>query len=244
VSQEHVKDLIPAYVLGCLDQDEAKAVQLHILDCLICQQEVKKFQLVVDQLPYAVRSCDPPDNLRENILLAADKASRQNHFNRSRHSWYHKIWGARIAIAWVGAATLIFFLIVTNLIQFQQIQQLEKSLDSAVSRAGNFQYVRLVGTPSTPQANGLLIISPNNLTATLIVDGLQPLPDRQDYQLWLIRDGKRDNGGVFNVIPTGYGVLLINSPKPINEYQAFGITVEPKGGSPGPTGDKVLGGNF
>ncbi|RJQ80137.1 MAG: anti-sigma factor [Desulfobacteraceae bacterium] len=32
------------------------------------------------------------------------------------------------------------------------------------------------------------------------------------------------------------------SPRPLNSYRTFGITIEPRGGSPGPTGSKVLGG--
>jgi anti-sigma-K factor RskA len=30
----------------------------------------------------------------------------------------------------------------------------------------------------------------------------------------------------------------------LDAYTDFGVTVEPAGGSPGPTGDKVLGGSF
>jgi anti-sigma-K factor RskA len=59
--------------------------------------------------------------------------------------------------------------------------------------------------------------------------------------LWLIQDGQRTSGGVFSVSDEGYGSLWISSPEPLATYSAFGITIEPAGGSPGPTGDKVLG---
>jgi RNA polymerase sigma-70 factor (ECF subfamily) len=39
----------------------------------------------------------------------------------------------------------------------------------------------------------------------------------------------------------GYGILLIRSPRLLREYDALGITVEPAGGSPGPTTPRVLG---
>jgi len=64
----------------------------------------------------------------------------------------------------------------------------------------------------------------------------------KQYQLWLISDGEKANGGVFSVNQEGYGNLLVVSSKPLTEYSAFGITVVPEGGSPGPTGVKVLGG--
>jgi anti-sigma-K factor RskA len=62
--------------------------------------------------------------------------------------------------------------------------------------------------------------------------------------LWLINEGKRTSGGVFSVMDNGYGVLIVNSSKPLSTYQNFGITIEPFGGSSGPTGDKVLGGKI
>jgi anti-sigma-K factor RskA len=60
----------------------------------------------------------------------------------------------------------------------------------------------------------------------------------------LIRDGQRTNGGVFSVNPDGYASLELYSPLPLIQYQAIGITIEPWGGSPGPTGPKVLGGDL
>jgi hypothetical protein len=63
------------------------------------------------------------------------------------------------------------------------------------------------------------------------------------FGLALNSDGLRTSGGVFAVNPEGYGALWISSPEPLSSYPAFGITIEPVGGSPGPTGEKVLGGN-
>jgi anti-sigma-K factor RskA len=34
------------------------------------------------------------------------------------------------------------------------------------------------------------------------------------------------------------------SEQPLKAFSTFGITIEPAGGSPGPTGDKVLGGGL
>jgi anti-sigma-K factor RskA len=66
----------------------------------------------------------------------------------------------------------------------------------------------------------------------------------QQYQLWLVLDDERTSGGVFSVDYYGYGAMVIHAPRPLNEYTSFGVTVEPAGGSPAPTGEKVLGGEF
>jgi anti-sigma-K factor RskA len=60
----------------------------------------------------------------------------------------------------------------------------------------------------------------------------------------LIKDGKRTSGGIFTVRANGYGSLLIKAGNSLLGYTAFGITIEPAGGSPEPTGAKVLGGNL
>jgi anti-sigma-K factor RskA len=101
--------------------------------------------------------------------------------------------------------------------------------------------VALAGTEAAPAATGTIVISGDGEYGTLVVDGLPPLDAARQYQLWLIEDGQRTSGGVFSVSSEGYGAMEIASPEPLSRYSAFGITVEPAGGSPGPTGDKVLG---
>jgi anti-sigma-K factor RskA len=99
-------------------------------------------------------------------------------------------------------------------------------------------------TDAAPDATGLIALSKDGEYGTLMVDHLPPLGKDQQYQLWLIKDGKRTSGGVFSVNWDGYGSLWVNSPERLADYTAFGITVEPTGGSPGPTGAKVLGGTL
>jgi anti-sigma-K factor RskA len=97
---------------------------------------------------------------------------------------------------------------------------------------------------SAADAGGVIVMSNDGNFGTLIVDGLPALDSARQYQLWLINEGKRTSGGVFSVMDNGYGVLIVNSSKPLSTYQNFGITIEPFGGSSGPTGDKVLGGKI
>jgi anti-sigma-K factor RskA len=82
------------------------------------------------------------------------------------------------------------------------------------------------------------------LIAILVVNGLDVLPLDKQYQLWLAVGDRRDSGGVFSVSRSGYGALEISAPQPLREYARVGITIEPSGGSPGPTGDRVLGGDL
>ncbi|MFQ5657668.1 MAG: anti-sigma factor [Candidatus Methylomirabilales bacterium] len=61
------------------------------------------------------------------------------------------------------------------------------------------------------------------------------MPTGKTYQLWLIRDGVRDTGGLFSVDDAGRAVLIVRPPQPLETYEAVGATVEPAGRSAGPT---------
>jgi anti-sigma-K factor RskA len=104
--------------------------------------------------------------------------------------------------------------------------------------------VNLAGTEFAPDASGIIVISQDGEHGTLVVDDLPDLGPEQQYQLWLIQDGERTSGGVFSVKQGGYAAKVIYAPHPLVDYGSFGVTIEPTGGSPGPTGEKVLGGNL
>jgi hypothetical protein len=104
--------------------------------------------------------------------------------------------------------------------------------------------VDLVGTPAASLARGKLFFDPDASMAAMVVTDLPSPPPGQVYQLWLIRNGQRTNGGIFRVGSAGKGYLLVKAPQNLGSYRAVGVTNEPAGGSPGPTGTKVLGGDL
>jgi anti-sigma-K factor RskA len=90
----------------------------------------------------------------------------------------------------------------------------------------------------------VLYFRPESQVAALHVYGLPLLEEGKVYQLWLIWDGQRESGGLFEVNEEGEGTLLIQAQRALGEYQAVGVTVEPTGGSPGPTSPRVIGGKL
>jgi anti-sigma-K factor RskA len=93
-------------------------------------------------------------------------------------------------------------------------------------------------------ATGFVLISADGEDGALVVDGLPPLGENQEYQVWLIRDGKRTSGAVFSTDEKNYGGTRIRAPRPLTDYSAVGITIEPTGGSDYPTGAQVLAGSL
>jgi len=232
VVEEHFFDLLPAYALGCLDGEDDLRVAEHLAACKLCRGELERYRSLVADLPFAVAESDPPPRLKETILQRARQA-------RGMATAAPKIpWWQRVPSWSMVSLVLILALGASNLLLWGRLNTLE------IRQRTSLRTILLQGTTSAPNATGMLVISLDGSHGTLVVDRLPILSESQQYQLWLIRDGKRTSGGVFSVDEKGYKGMYIKSPEPLDTYTGVGITVEPSGGSPGPTGEKVLGGNL
>jgi anti-sigma-K factor RskA len=233
----HVLELIPAYALECLDEAETQVVEAHLVDCAQCRAELSIYQELAGQMAYAVPQVDPPARVKTALLARLPAAA----IPQTRKSWWLSLQEsfARLSPAWaVASLALIGFLVISNLFLWNQVQDLRTRQDVPMA------VVALNGTEYAPESSGTIVISRDGLYGTLVVDHLPILDGSQQYQLWLIQDGQRTSGGVFSVSDHGYGSMEIESPHPLGSYSEFGITIEPTGGSPGPTGEKVLGGEL
>jgi anti-sigma-K factor RskA len=231
--KEHVFDLLPAYALGSLEEEEKTIVQEHLAGCDICQAELWTYQSVTDQLGFAAPDATPSPAVKERLMQGIHKKPLPE---SERHSRRGLFGGLRsLSLGWgIIGLFLIAALLVSNVILWRQVSNLQ-------ARQNNFQTISMTGTGPAPDATGLIIISPDGKHGTLVVDDLPPLAPDKQYQLWLIKDGKRTSGGVFSAGEDGYAGLWVKSPLPLIDYTSFGVTIEPKGGSSGPTGAKVLG---
>lgn len=235
----HVNELLPAYAMGCLDDEEATRVSRHLETCTACRAELSSYQTVTHHLALAAPDAIPAAGLRRELIRRVQPARPQlaTGSRRSRWEWVVSLW-RRAAPAWgLVSLVLILALALSNVMLWRQVNE------SKTTPAG-LRTVSLSGTGAAAGATGTIVISMDGEHGTLVVDGLLPLDEGHQYQLWLIRDGQRTDGGVFSVNPDGYGSLWVSSLAPLSSYPSFGITIEPAGGSPGPTGDKVLGGSL
>ncbi len=100
----------------------------------------------------------------------------------------------------------------------------------------------LAGTEAAPLASATLIQEPGVGSAFLLVNNLPPLPESQQYQVWKITGEGPASAGIFG----GANSIeqLVNLPTDFFGADAVGVSVEPRGGSPQPTGAIVLLGNF
>lgn len=239
-SEEHPFDLLPAYALGSLDDEETLQVSEHLSSCKICRAELMAFDRVVNDLPLAIEESAPPNELKSRIMAHTLKKNEIRFPEGEKSLWDRLRESIRSSAPVWGPVGVVLILILglSNLILWGRLNQIENVTQNVLLS------IPMQGTESTPQAVGMLVVSRDGEHGTLIVDGLPALDDISQYQLWLIRDGQRTSGGLFSVDDEGYGSLWVSSPEPLLNFQAFGVTVEPAGGSSAPTGEKVLGGEL
>lgn len=236
----HVLDVLPAYALGSLDADEARRVEEHLSSCLICRNEAGALLAVVEQLSFSAPVADPSADLQSRLMqrVHATRRERPERVPAPQPVRVRPFW-QRLLPVW-GVASLCFILLLagSSLVLWQRLNQLE------FMTAGGMRAVPLSPPEADSSATGFVLISADGDDGALVVDGLPPLGEDQEYQLWLIRDGQRTSGAVFSTDENSYGGTRIRAPLSLLEYAAVGITIEPAGGSPQPTGKQVLRGSL
>jgi anti-sigma-K factor RskA len=233
----HVNEWLPAYALEVLTEAETVQVAEHLAACSACSAELRQYQAAADELPLALVQTAPRPELKNRLMKEIH--TRQKKAVGSSHPAFWQLWVAflrRSAPAW--SLALIAVLAIGNLLLWRRINLVSGH------NASPMRVVALVNTKDSPQAVGSLMINPSGEYGTLVVDRLPVLDTGHQYQVWLKRGEQRISGGLFSVNAEGYAALELAAPLPLNQYQSVGITIEPAGGSPGPTGAKVLGGDL
>jgi anti-sigma-K factor RskA len=238
-NEAHIEDLLPAYATSSLDADELQRVEEHLSSCWICRKEASSFQEVAEELSFVAPVIAPSVELKDRLM------QRVQPIHPKKQEWVsdpipsRPFW-ERLLPAWgLASLFLILGLAASSFILWQRVNSLEFA-----TSPGGMRAVPLVAMASASGATGFVLISVDGQDGALIVDGLPPLGEDQEYQLWLIHNGDRTSGAVFSTDERSYAGTRIRAPRSLLDYSAVDITIEPAGGSPYPTGTQVLGGTL
>lgn len=108
---------------------------------------------------------------------------------------------------------------------------------AAILSAADVTATTLDGVAPAGAARARAYISPTR-GLFFAAEGLPPLPAGRTYQLWTIVAGAPVSHGVFDLPADGRAQVLAQAPP--GPVDAVAVTIEPAGGVPSPTGDKVL----
>jgi hypothetical protein len=122
----------------------------------------------------------------------------------------------------------------------QQQLQSEQARLAFIANTPPERAILIPGTGEAPQASGQLFVGDGN-QALLALRDLAPLTSEQTYQLWLIpADEAPVPAGLLSVEANTPTWLTVQIPPEAKNFAAVGVSIEPAGGSPAPTGPIVL----
>lgn len=249
----HPDDLLAMYALGALPEGERAEVEQHLRSCARCREAAAELQASVAILPYAVEPVAPSARLKDNLFarVDADLAQQPAAMARpapaptpvpARESLLETL--GRLLRGWAPAVALAGLLLAAVL--GQRVWALQNELarqraEVAILSHPNLQTAELPTAPSAPPgAQARLFAAPDQPSALLAVNGLEPLAADQTYEFWLIRDGQPMPAGLFDVDASGTGRLVVRASEPVGNFDQAGITIEPAGGSAVPNLDALV----
>jgi anti-sigma factor RsiW len=218
-------ELVAAYALDALDDDEREAFERHLGTCEQCADELAGLRETAASLAYATPSAPPPPALRERILDSA-RAERTNVVPLVRRRW---------AVPALGTATAVAALVALGLGIWNV--SLSRSLDdkTAALRATE-DALKIVGDANAARqdlsgADGSLVVARSRAGA-LVVCGLRSAPKGKTYEAWVIAGKRASPAGVFE---GGSSCIAVPLTRSIPRGTVFGVTVERDGGVDAPT---------
>jgi len=241
---QQIEEMLAAFALDALEIDEREQVEAHLETCETCRLALAEYQTVSEGLMAALPPAQPPAWIRTQLLV-------QTAPNPQKEDWGAR-WRTLIPqVLSITAVVAVLVLVIFNVSLYRRTNQLLQTQEQMTQQNQAYQTAfALLTYPNSQVAviddgkiYGTLVYDPYGQVAVLNVWGLDDLPQEQAYQVWLIEpDETRTSGGVFQSSDElGYVSFIIESHIPFNSFVGVGVTIEPEGGSPGPTGSRVFG---
>jgi anti-sigma-K factor RskA len=264
-------ELVPGFVLGALEPDEAAAVRAHLATCSAVHQEVDDLGSTASVLLESVPLVEPPPALRARLLGAAaagqtpasvvsptpvqtrqfrggSRGATEGARERSgRRPWVDRLHLARpSAVLGLAAAIAIAVLGTWSLTLQQRLSDADRfngAVAAALDLASRPGSTSAVLAPETAGGPAGFAAVGADGSVTVAVRGLPPTTGRAVYEAWAIpRDGTPVPIGGFTVGSDGTGTVA-GQGRPAAEVTAVALTLEAGPGATTPTLPIVVSGS-
>jgi len=230
-------EAIAAYALEALPPDEEAKVVAYLAAHADARAMFEEYRAIVGLLPYATVPSAPPPFVRDGVLRSIRGERTRRRF-RFMPAW------PRFRFAPAIAACLLLGLLLWNVgLQMRVGHTAPTPLaDTApfFGTPGLISY-EMLPQPAAPGSSGRIYLSPDRKQTAFAVANLPALPPDRTYQLWFrLNDQTRVSIATFGVDASGAAVMVLPVPADGRAYISCGITQEPRGGSPNPTGPRIL----
>jgi anti-sigma-K factor RskA len=232
--------LTGAYAAHALDEAELAAFEEHLAQCEPCAVEVAEFQATLARFG-AAEAVVPPPELKARVL-AATSGIRQlapvtgpaavDPGGGTARRWPRFALAASLAAAAAlgGVAVQQHEQAHQAAVRAAHLQDQQNRFSALLTAADS-----RTATARTGSGAGTVVWSRSLGEAGFLAQGLPALAQGRTYELWFNDGGTMRPAGL---LPSSSGSLVLSGP--IDGAAGIGVTVEPAGGSPHPSGSPLM----
>lgn len=249
--------ILESYVLGFTTESENALISCLIKTNPTIAEEVRAIQETIELAANQYKIA-PPEDLKANIWntiqqdekvtkvetpiieLKSNAFTEQNSISKPRsYNWLNV---AASTILILTSTVFAFYFYFQNKEVNNQMADLKKISEKlekqdktnqsylAFLASKETEKITLTGVAQKPNAKAVLFWNKANKHVMLSEITLPKAPEKMQYQLWALVDGKPIDAGMLDLNPEGKLLEM----KVIENSQAFAITLEPMGGSTSP----------
>jgi hypothetical protein len=232
-THEELKELIAPYVLGAVDEEEARFIRSHVLSCEECMAEAENLAGAASALAVSVDPVSLPSGFEDGVIARVTAEEAPASPARSRRGFW-----ARFAPALAGAALLIAIAVLAvSLINTRSELAFER--DAIAALVNSEQGMELTGE------EGKARMVPADEGAVFAATGLDEPPEGHIYQVWLLGEVCAQGGPSCRPVSAGTfdpedGLGLLEVDQSLEGFTATAVTIEEGDGAEAPTTDPVL----
>lgn len=232
LSCSRAEELLALAAVGAVDLDDSTELDRHLAGCHDCRIVARQNAAVVSLLPVALEPAQPPERLRRAIMARIYAEADGGSASRSAlRRLLDRIPASRplTAVGAAAAAALVGLVVWMN----------TGGRSPAVAPAERFT---VAGTTAQPAASGTLTYDPSTAQSVLTVRGLAAPSSSPGavYEVWLVPASGPPVAAAFITQQPASGTWTAVIDGRVTDYRMLAATVEPAGGSPGPTGTEVF----
>jgi anti-sigma-K factor RskA len=262
---DEVKELAPLYVIGALDEKTARDLEASLYSATPEQRrDIARWRDVAAVLPQALPLQTPPDHIKERLLnriaeekqktpveISLEESALEKMAEKKVLPFVQPRRAESMTTRWllIAATALLAF---TSAYLYEQNSKLARERDNLSQELSGWKrqfdhvvsprtrVIAMIGD-ETPQANAKVVWDTKAQQWAIYIFDLPAPPSDREYQLWYVTEKSKISAAVFRTDEQGRTVLKLTlPPEALAGLAATAVTLEPKGGSPQPTGKFYL----
>lgn len=215
---EAVDELLAAYALDAVDDDERAAIEAHLGTCDL-HEEAADLLATAASLAILTAEREPPAALEDRLLASIGANEPTAAPLRYRRSGVSLAWPAAVAAA-----------VVLAIVGF--------GAGALLTSGGGDEAAQVVQVVRNGEAWMRAEAMAGESPVKVMLAGLRRLPASEGYQVWAIRDDSWVSVGICNTDDDGWWEGDFDFA--LDAGDALAVTVEPRDGSTRPSGDTIL----